>query len=110
LDYANHVSSLNALQSYCSSDGVYRYVVSQNDPAVQNWLDTTGHKSGYLTMRFTHSTPPALADYPSVAAYCVDQKTLAELMPADTPEFTSANRRAQIAIRKAHVARRFRQY
>lgn len=110
LDYANHVSSLNALQSYCCSDGVYRYVVSKNDPAVQNWLDTTGHKYGYLTMRFTYSTPPALADYPSVAAYCVDQKTLAELLPKDTPEFTRADRGAQIAIRKAHVARRFRQF
>lgn len=110
LDYANHVSSLNAVQSYRSADGYYRYVVAGHDPGIQNWLDTVAQQTGYLTMRFTYSVAPDVDDYPTVKTHCIHRSELAGLLPDDTSVFSDDDRSEQIRIRREHVARRFRQY
>ena len=48
LDYANHTSSLNRFQSEPHPDGTIRYVIAETDPGVPNWLDTAGHRGGFL--------------------------------------------------------------
>ena len=53
LDYASHQSSLNHHTAQVNADGFVRYVVSLEDPGVQNWLDTAGHREGSLFMRWT---------------------------------------------------------
>jgi hypothetical protein len=109
-DFANHVTSLNHLQSYRSSDGVYRYVVSARDPGIQNWMDTVGYESGYLTVRFTYSTMPTAEQLPKVKAQLIPIDQVRGLLPNDTPVFTKQDRIQQIRIRQRHVAQRYRQY
>ena len=59
LDYANHISSLNGFQTEPDRDGRLRYVITDVDPQVPNWLDTAGHSQGFLTVRWTYSAAPA---------------------------------------------------
>ncbi|MDB5986339.1 MAG: hypothetical protein JWR16_1392 [Nevskia sp.] len=109
-DFANHVTSLNHLQSYRSSDGVYRYVVSARDPGIQNWMDTMKYESGYLTVRFTYSTMPTAEQLPKVKTRLIHIDQLREFLPKDTPVFSKQDRIQQIRIRQRHVAQRYRQY
>jgi hypothetical protein len=109
-DFANHVTSLNHLQSYRSSDGVYRYVVSARDPGIQNWMDTVGYDSGYMLVRFTYSTMPTPDQLPKVKTQLIHIDQVREVLPPDTPVFSAQDRLQQIRIRQRHVARRFRQY
>jgi hypothetical protein len=110
LDYANFVTSVNHQQAYRSGDGAYRYVVSHADPGVQNWLDTTGHPSGYMTMRFTYTRALAPVDHPVVATLLMKRAEVRARLPTDTPAYSPAERRSQVVTRQAHVARRYRQY
>lgn len=109
-DYANHLTSLNHLQSYRSSDGVYRYVVSARDPGIQNWLDTVAYESGYLTVRFTYAAMPGADQLPKVKTRLIPFERLKDTLPPDTPAFSAQDRARQIRIRQRHVAKRYRQY
>ena len=44
LDYINHQTSLTADQARVDPDGRIRFVVSERDPGVANWLECTGHR------------------------------------------------------------------
>ncbi|HEY3698677.1 MAG TPA: DUF1214 domain-containing protein [Spongiibacteraceae bacterium] len=109
-DFANHVTSLNQLQSYRSSDGVYRYVVSARDPGIQNWMDTVGYESGYLTVRFTYSNMPEHDQLPKVKTQVMPFDRIREFLPDDTSVFAPQDRIEQIRTRQHHVAQRYRQY
>jgi hypothetical protein len=52
LDYINHQTSLTAAQARHDPDGRIRYVVSERDPGVANWIERTGHSRGYLQLRW----------------------------------------------------------
>ena len=52
LDYLNHQTSLTADQARTDPDGRIRFVVSERDPGVTNWLERTGHDRGYLQLRW----------------------------------------------------------
>ena len=52
LDYINHQTSLTADQARHDPDGMLRFVVSERDPGVANWLECTGHQRGYLQLRW----------------------------------------------------------
>ena len=108
LDYANHTCSLNGFQSEPDPDGTYRYVVAGTDPGVPNWLDTVGHPSGFLALRWTYSTPPA--ELPRTTVTEVPLARVREHLPAATRVVSAAERRKQIRIRQEHVQRRYRQY
>jgi hypothetical protein len=108
LDYANHTSSLNGFQSEPDPDGTIRYVIAETDPGVPNWLDTTGHRVGFLALRWTYCTPP-----PQLPKATVAKMPLAELrqhLPATTRTISAEERREQIRVRQEHVQRRYRQY
>lgn len=108
LDYANHVSSLNGFQTAVDPDGVRRYVVAHRDPGVPNWLDTVGHRTGFLTVRWTYPRPPERM--PTTAVYKVALTGLRDRLPSGTATVSAEQRAAQIEIRQEHVARRYRQY
>jgi hypothetical protein len=110
LDFANHVSSLNHMQSRRDDDGVYRFVVSAEDPGVQNWLDTTGLEAGYLTVRFTYPNMPAESELPTATARLVPLTQIRSQLDPDTPYFPVEQRINQIRVRRRHVALRYRQY
>lgn len=52
LDYINHQTSLTADQARADPDGMIRYVVSEHDPGLANWIERTGHGRGYLQIRW----------------------------------------------------------
>jgi hypothetical protein len=66
LDYTNHQTSLTADQARVDPDGRMRFVVSEHDPGLVNWLERTGHRRGYVQIRW--------------------QRLSRELKPVDGPE------------------------
>ncbi len=67
LDYINHQTSLNGTQAQADPDGKIRIVVSQSDPGVANWVETLGHRRGFLQFRWQRvSRPLTEADGPVV--------------------------------------------
>jgi hypothetical protein len=52
LDYINHQTSLTADQARIDPDGRMRFVISERDPGVANWLECTGHRRGYVQIRW----------------------------------------------------------
>jgi hypothetical protein len=102
LDFAHRTTSLNHTQTRVDADGRVRFVVCASDPGVQNWLDTGGRRTGMITHRWIAGPPSVI--HSRVAA-------LADVRPhlaTDTPEFSPADRNAQIARRQQHVAWRYR--
>ncbi|CDO87620.1 hypothetical protein AWC29_27890 [Mycobacterium triplex] len=107
-DYANHVSSLNGTQAVRDDDGHYRYVVAHRDPGVNNWLDTTGLRQGFMAMRWTYPQPTDRLPTVSVRKVLFDK--IFDHLPASTPRVSPEQRREQVRIRQEHVQRRYRQY
>jgi hypothetical protein len=56
LDYINHQTSLTADQARTDPDGRLRFVISERDPGVANWLELTGHTRGYVQLRWQRLT------------------------------------------------------
>ena len=108
LDYANHISSLNAFQAEADADGAVRYVVAHRDPGVPNWLDTTGLPEGFMSSRWTYSQKPD--QLPTIKVTKVSFHEIRAHLPADTRTVSAEERREQIRIRQEHVQRRYRQY
>ncbi|AKK27817.1 DUF1214 domain-containing protein [Mycobacterium sp. EPa45] len=108
LDYANHQSSLNGFQAEPDEDGIVRYVIAATDPGVPNWLDTTGLQKGFLSFRWTYAQDPE--KLPAISVSTVPLTDVRALVPDTTREVSPEDRAAQIAIRQAHVQRRYRQY
>jgi len=108
LDYANHTSSLNGFQAEPDPDGTIRYVVAHTDSGTPNWLDTAGHPSGFLTLRWTYPTAPP--ELPKATVTKLPADSVREHLPAATRVVSGEERREQIRIRQEHVQRRYRQY
>jgi hypothetical protein len=106
LDYINHQTSLTADQARTDPDGMLRFVISERDPGVCNWLELTGRNRGYVQLRWqrlTRELGPAdgpVADVVPVAglAAILPYYAAARISPA---EYT-----ARIAARQAAVAER----
>ena len=59
LDYRHHPICINKQQAECNPDGSLTLIAAAGDPGVENFLDTTGHRCGMMTFRWTgaHSHP-----------------------------------------------------
>jgi len=106
LDFVNHQTSLTAHQAHHDPDGLLRFVISERNPGLANWLETTGHSRGYLQIRWQRTsrefTP---ADGPQV------EKVLVDDLPQKLPHYeqaqvTPGQWRARIAARQQAVANR----
>ena len=93
-------------QAQHDPDGQLRFVISERNPGVANWLETTGHARGYLQIRWQRTsrefTP---ADGPQV------ERVLIEDLPHKLPYYEQAQVtpdqwRARIAARQQAVANR----
>jgi hypothetical protein len=102
LDFANRVTSLNDAQAHVDDDGRIRIVLAPEDPGIQNWLDTTGLPQGLATYRYVRPTKA-----PAPVGRVVEMADVREHLPASTPVFREADRRAQLRARKRGIARRF---
>ena len=109
-DYANHQSSLNGFQMYMGEDRVQRWVVAHRDPGVQNWLDTTGLPRGYLSHRWAYSELPPRESWPVISGRKIRFDEVDSVIPADMPRVNKEQRQREIAIRQAHVQRRYRSF
>jgi hypothetical protein len=106
MDFANHQTSLTAAQAQHDPDGLMRFVVSERDPAVANWLECTGHRRGYLQIRWQRTSRPfTAADGPSVELVAFDE-VAAKLPYHDQNKISPQQWAQRIAARQAAVANR----
>jgi hypothetical protein len=96
--------------SHCeaSYEGVIRLVIAHRDPGVWNWIDTTGHREGFLTPRWAYSETPPNDQWPTISAKKVPFDEIREHLPPETREITPEQRREQVRVRQEHVLRRYR--
>ena len=90
LDYINHQTSLNGTQAQADPDGKIRIVVADTSPGVTNWVETLGHRTGFLQFRWqrvsrelTDADGPTvelvdLADVPGSLPYFQENRISAE--------------------------------
>jgi hypothetical protein len=106
LDYINHQTSLNGTQAQADPDGRIRIVVSDRNPGVTNWVETTGHRRGFLQFRWQRvSRELTEADGPTVEL--VGASDVPDALP-----YYAGNRiseeawRARIALRQRQIQNR----
>ena len=106
LDYINHQTSLTADQARHDPDGMLRFVISERNPGVANWLEATGHRRGYIQLRWQRlSRPLDAADGPVVEV--TDLSGLPSRLPYyEQARIGAQEYRARIAARQAAVADR----
>ena len=102
LDFASHQSSLNGHQASVDGDGVFRAVVTHDDPGVANWLDPVGHAEGSLIYRWNMAE-----DTPIPTIRLLAREQLAGALPPDTRHIAPADRAHTIEKRREGVRRRF---
>jgi hypothetical protein len=103
-DYETHQTSLTKAQAVTDPDGVMRFVVSEQNPGIANWLETTGHRTGALMLRWQRLERDLTADDgPTVAVvpFADVRDQLPHYSPVTTEEYA-----ARIAARQRSVARR----
>lgn len=108
-DYETHQTSLTKAQAVSDDDGVMRFVISERPPGpdgtpVANWLETTGHRTGPIMLRWQQLTRElTAADGPTVEIVAVSE--VAAHLPT-LVGLTDAEYAARIAARQRAVARR----
>ena len=106
LDYINHQTSLTADQARVDPDGLIRFVISEQNPGVANWLELTGHRRGYVQLRWQRLTRDlGPEDGPAVTVVPFGE------LPGELPFYrqarvSPAQWRARIAARQAAIAER----
>ena len=106
LDYINHQTSLNADQARTDPDGQMRFVISERDPGLVNWLELTGHSRGYVQIRWQRLTRDlGPDDGPGVEVVAFDDLPL--MLPYyESARLTPGEYTTRIAARQAAVADR----
>ncbi|MEU6412039.1 hypothetical protein [Microbispora sp. NPDC046933] len=106
LDYINHQTSLTADQARPDPDGKIRYVIGERDPGLANWIERTGHRRGYLQIRWQRLTRPlGPEDGPEVEVMRFEDLP-ARLPYHDRQRMSPGEWAARIAARQTAVARR----
>ena len=105
-DYEHHQTSLTKAQSQADPDGKLRYVISERNPGVANWLETCGHPQGVMMLRWQRlSRELTAADGPTVEV--VDLASLGQRLPYyEDNRVTPDEYTARIADRQVGIARR----
>ena len=105
-DFINHQTSLTADQARIDPDGKIRFVICERNPGVANWLECTGHRRGYVQIRWQRvSREFTPQDGPDVELVAVDE--LAARLPYyNEARVTPQEWTARIAARQAAVAAR----
>ena len=106
LDYINHQSSLNGTQAQVDADGKISIVVADRNPGVTNWVETLGHRKGFLQFRWQRvSRELTEADGPTVELLDIDD--VAGYLPFHgSNEISPEDWRARIALRQKQIGDR----
>jgi hypothetical protein len=106
LDYINHQTSLNGTQAQVDPDGKIRIVVSERNPGVTNWVETLGHRKGYLQFRWQRVSR-ALTESDGPTTELVDLDAVPSALPFyEQNKITEEDWRARIAQRQYEIASR----
>jgi hypothetical protein len=105
-DYEHHQTSLTTAQSQVDPDGMARYVISETNPGIANWLETTGHPQGVMMLRWQRlSRDLTEADGPTVEVVALDE--VPSRLPYHSDNQVSPSMYAdRIEARQVGVARR----
>ena len=106
LDYVNHQTSLTADQARIDPDGQLRFVISERDPGVANWLELTGHRRGYVQIRWQRLTRDLTPDDGPQVAVIPFAEVAGRLPYYQQARVLPEEWRARIAARQAAVAMR----
>lgn len=106
LDYINHQTSLNGTQAQADPDGKIRIVVAEQNPGVTNWVETLGHRKGFLQFRWQRvSRELTEADGPTVEL--LDIGAVPSRLPYYNDNVISAEAwRDRIALRQQQIQNR----
>ena len=106
LDYINHQTSLNGTQAQVDADGKIRIVVADRNPGVTNWVETLGHRKGFLQFRWQRvSRELTEADGPTVELVGIDE--VADSLPFhESNKISPEDWRARIALRQKQIGDR----
>jgi hypothetical protein len=106
LDYINHQTSLNGTQAQADPDGKIRIVVAEQNPGVTNWVETTGHRKGFLQFRWQRvSRELTEADGPTVEL--TDISSVPDYLPYyENNRISDEEWRARIALRQIQIQNR----
>lgn len=102
MDYRYRLSNTNMHYAQLQEDGELIVVVAHRDPGVPNWLDCSGHSTGYVTARWMLSE-----QHPRPRCQQVRFTELDHHLPRQMVRMTPEQRREQIAQRRRGVAARF---
>jgi hypothetical protein len=105
-DYEHHQTSLTRAQSQVDPDGKLRYVISERDPGIANWLETCGHPQGVMMLRWQRLSRELTADDGPVVEVVPFDDVPAHLPHFDTNRVTPEEYTARIAARQVGIARR----
>jgi hypothetical protein len=102
LDVMRHVISLNHEQARVDDDGKMRFILSRQDPGIQNWLSTGPRTEGFLMFRWIWSETNPL---PRIRV--VKFAEARALLPPNTPDFSPQERAGQLQRRREHLSQRY---
>src|SRR3546814_20654130 len=91
-------SSLNDAQARVDKDGLFRAVISAQDPGVPNWLDTAGNASGAVQGRWLDCSDKPIPD-----TRVVKVKDIRKYLPADTHRDNAEHCEASIPERATQI-------
>ena len=105
-DYEHHQTSLTRAQSHVDPDGMLRYVVSERDPGIANWLELCGHPQGVMMLRWQRLERDLTADDgPRVEVVPFDELS-ARVPELAVQRVTPEEYAARIEARQVGIARR----
>lgn len=110
LEYVHRSGSMNTSQTRPNEDGSITYVISRQDPAIHNWLDTSGLGQGIFAIRW-QGVPESVTSAEGLVrdVKVVPVSELVELLPAAAHMLTPAGRAQLLEQRKLSYERRLRQ-
>ncbi len=104
LDHHQRFTSLNNYQARPSRDGSLRLVVSSIDIGAPNWIDTGGHREGFMFFRCQGLVGDQL---PQPTASLVAASKVFDVLPPGEPRVTPAERAAALVARQVGASRRY---
>lgn len=105
-DYETHQTSLTKTQAHVDPDGVMRFVIAERNPGIANWLETLGHATGAMMLRWQRLERD-LGPEDGPSAEVVRVGDLAARVPYfEQNQITGEEYADRIAARQRSVARR----
>ncbi|MCA1982060.1 hypothetical protein [Nocardioides nematodiphilus] len=105
-DYETHQTSLTKAQAVTDPDGTMRFVIAEHlDDPLANWLETTGHRTGPIMLRWQRIEAGQEDTVPGPSVEIVRAAEVAKHLPHHAP-LTPEQYAARIAARQRAVARR----